>query len=355
MGLQVSNIDKRHDAQTLVADHISFKIENGQLGAIIGPSGCGKTTMLRMVAGFETPDSGQIRIGGKTVFSHRVNHPPEKRRTGMVFQDYALFPHLDVYQNITFGPTVYSGDEIEKLIRMTGLCGNEKKYPHELSGGQQQRVALARALAPKPSLLLMDEPFSNIDVSLRETLSEEVRFILNEYGITGLLVTHNQHEAFAMADRIGVMKEGRLLQWDTANNLYYHPETIDVARLVGEGSFVRGRTICQGEIESDIGCFYLPEKEEKPVHGDVQIFVRPENIRIDRASGYRARLIQSHFRGPGRFHTFEFGSGDRVTCQDPCPDPLEINRTYGLSVRDNHIRIFKDKSLSSNAIKRDGS
>lgn len=340
MCISVNYISKTHGKDLVVADQISFKIEQGKLGALIGPSGCGKTTLLRMIAGFEKPDSGSISICGQEVVSPKLNIPPEKRATGMVFQDYALFPHLTVLQNVTFGPAKHDKKEIEKLIRVTGLCGCEKKYPHELSGGQQQRVALARALAPRPKLLLMDEPFSNLDISLRESLSEEVRFILNEFGITGLLVTHNQHEAFAMADFIGVMKNGSLLQWDTADNLYYRPGCYDVARFVGEGSVVHGCLSADGTIDSDIGRFANGHAENFKQMDQIKLFIRPEDVSLDETSGVKARLIKSHFRGPGRFHTFELPSKDMITCLEKCPNPLSLNRDYGLSICREKVRVF---------------
>ncbi len=340
MCLSVKNIRKRHGRQISVAKDISFTINDGQLGALIGPSGCGKTTMLRMIAGFEKPDSGSINIYGNQAFTPKKNIAPEKRHTGMVFQDYALFPHLTVHENITFGPSKNSKKEIEKLITMTGLSGNEKKYPHELSGGQQQRVALARALAPKPGLLLMDEPFSNLDVSLRETLSEEVRYILNEFGTTGLLVTHNQHEAFAMADQIGVMKDGTLLQWDTADNLYYKPASYDVARFVGEGSFINGSINASRIVNSEVGSFTDIRLKDLDNLESVKLFVRPEDVYINYESTYKAKLIKSHFRGPGRFHTFELPSGDQITCLDKCPKRLELNKDYGISVCDTKVTFF---------------
>jgi iron(III) transport system ATP-binding protein len=294
-----------------------------------------------MIAGFDKPDAGDITICGYTVVSFNKNIVPEKRKTGMVFQDYALFPHLTVYENITFGPEKKSKAAIEKLISITGLTGSEKKYPHELSGGQQQRVALARALAPKPGLLLMDEPFSNLDIALRESLSEEVRFILNEYNITGLLVTHNQHEAFAMADRIGVLKKGQLLQWDTADNLYYKPSSYEVASFVGEGSFIKGNLNTSGLVKSEIGQFPIQHLTGFDINTPVKIFVRPEAVRIDPDSDFKARLIKSHFRGPGRLHTFELPSGDQFVCLDNCPKRLNQNKEYGISICNNRSRVFQ--------------
>ncbi len=228
----------------------------------------------------------------------------------------------------------------DDLMALTGLAGLEKKFPHQLSGGQQQRVALARALAPKPNLLLMDEPFSNLDITLRERLSEEVRHILKQYGTTGLLVTHNQHEAFAMADSIGVMMGGKLLQWDTARNLYFKPACRQVACFVGEGSLVRGNVIGKGKIETEMGCLDLSEKDTASVTGPVEIFIRPEGIVLDKKSACKAVLIKSHFRGPGSFHTFKLASGNLVTCMDSCPSPLELGQSYGISLCICHASIF---------------
>ncbi|HCY87199.1 MAG TPA: ABC transporter ATP-binding protein, partial [Desulfobacteraceae bacterium] len=213
------------------------------------------------------------------------------------------------------------------------------------SGGQQQRVALARAIAPKPELLLMDEPFSNLDIALRESLSEEVRYILTEFGITGLLVTHNQHEAFAMADKIGVMAAGKLLQWDTAQNLYYHPQSPEVAGFVGEGSFLPGEVSSKGEVTTLIGTFSSDSGTTVPEafgrgFGRVSVFIRPEDVYVDPDSVCRATLLKSHFRGPGRLHTFELTSGHQVICTDNSPASLTPGKDYGISVCNRRVSLF---------------
>jgi len=332
MCLKVDQIHKTHNRQLTVAKDICFVVEKGELGALLGPSGCGKTTLLRMIAGFETPDRGTISINGQTVFDGKTNVCPEKRGTGMVFQDYALFPHLTVMQNIAFGPAPKKRKDLDHLIGITGLSGSENRYPHELSGGQQQRVALARALAPRPALLLMDEPFSNLDISLRESLSKEVRCILNEFGTTGLLVTHNQHEAFAMADKIGVMKHGKLLQWDCAETLYFHPATPDVAGFIGEGSFIQGQVSPSGELITPVGRF-APDHPVMTDHaGTAMVFIRPEDVLVDHRSDCTALLVNSHFRGPGRRHTFELTSGEQIVCTDYSREPLKPGNRYGISI-----------------------
>ncbi|MCF8087913.1 MAG: ABC transporter ATP-binding protein [Desulfotignum sp.] len=339
MCLKVDHIHKTHHRKLTVAEDISFVVEKGELGALLGPSGCGKTTLLRMIAGFDTPDRGTIAINGKTVFDRRTNVCPEKRGTGMVFQDYALFPHLTVMENIAFGPAPKNRKDLHQLIGITGLSGSENRYPHELSGGQQQRVALARALAPRPALLLMDEPFSNLDISLRESLSEEVRCILNEFSTTGLLVTHNQHEAFAMADKIGVMKHGKLCQWDCAEHLYYHPATEDVAGFIGEGSFIRAQVCPSGGLVTPVGRLE-PGHPVMTHHADTPaVFIRPEDVVLDPQSDCRPLLVKSHFRGPGRRHIFELASGEQIVCTDHSRIPLEPGNRYGISInkrRNNH-------------------
>src|SRR3989304_3415857 len=216
---------------------LSFSLPRGAIGCLLGPSGCGKTTVLRCIAGFEAVRDGEIRLNGQLVSSAAVLIPPERRRIGMVFQDYALFPHLTVARNVAFGlHALPPSDQMHRAgecIDAVGLSGLTGKYPHELSGGQQQRVALARALAPRPDLLLLDEPFSNLDTGLREHLSHELRDIVKASGATAVLVTHDQNEAFAMADEIGVVHEGRIEQWDSASNLYHPPVNRFAAAFVG--------------------------------------------------------------------------------------------------------------------------
>ena len=224
--LILDSVSQSYAARQIIAD-LSFTLPEGAIGCLLGPSGCGKTTALRCIAGFEPIRTGEIRIGGEIVSRPGWMLPAEKRRVGMVFQDYALFPHLNVADNVAFGLRGQTPAErltrIDELLALVGLAGHAGQFPHQLSGGQQQRVALARALAPRPRLILMDEPFSNLDVDLREHLSLEVRDILKREATTALIVTHDQHEAFALADWVGVMHEGRIQQWDTPYNLYHEP------------------------------------------------------------------------------------------------------------------------------------
>ncbi|MDO8789122.1 MAG: ABC transporter ATP-binding protein, partial [Sulfuritalea sp.] len=220
--LDVDHVSHAYGQQAVVRD-LSFDLAQGEIACLLGSSGCGKTTMLRLIAGFEMPSAGSIRLNGVTIASEKTQVPAEARRIGMVFQDYALFPHLSIADNIGFGLGKESAParrrRIDEMLELIGLAQHGERYPHELSGGQQQRVALARALAPQPHLLLLDEPFSNLDVELRERLSLEVRDILKRAGMAAILVTHDQNEAFAVSDMVGIMREGRIEQWDTPYNL----------------------------------------------------------------------------------------------------------------------------------------
>ena len=220
----------------IVVESLSLELDRGSVGCLLGASGCGKTTVLRAIAGFEPLRAGAILLDGQPISSSAGMLAPEKRRVGMMFQDYALFPHLDVAGNIGFGlrrmDRAARRRRIDELLELVGLAGAAQAFPHEMSGGQQQRVALARALAPSPELLLLDEPFSNLDVDTRERLAFEVRDILKNTGHTAILVTHNQAEALAIADRIGIMSQGRIAQWDTPYNLHHHPADAFVAGFI---------------------------------------------------------------------------------------------------------------------------
>ncbi len=257
--LKVEDISVGYDQQ-LVIESLSFHINRGEIVSLLGPSGCGKTTALRAVAGFEPISEGRILIADRVASAPGITVPPEQRSIGMVFQDYALFPHLTIDENIAFGlkkvPSVDRKVQVNHLFDATGLQGMQERYPHELSGGQQQRVALARALAPRPTLLLMDEPFSNLDIDLRERLSVEVRDLLKAEGISGILVTHDQHEAFAVSDKVGVMDDGRILQWDTPYNLYHEPNTRFVADFIGQGRFIPGVVRTPATFETELGLLH---------------------------------------------------------------------------------------------------
>ncbi len=256
---------------------VDFDVAVGSFSALLGPSGCGKTTMLRLIAGFERVDAGTIELNGREISGPHRHERPERRRVGMVFQEGALFGHLDVAGNVAFGLERAADKRatVEEALRMVGLSGYERRMPHELSGGQQQRVALARALAPRPEILLLDEPFSSLDAELRAHLRVEVRALLRDLGATAVLVTHDQEEALSLADHVAVMFEGRIVQADSPETLYHRPVSTAVASFVGDAQFVDG--IATGRrVQTDLGDLPLTTRAEGPV----SVMIRPEQIRM---------------------------------------------------------------------------
>jgi iron(III) transport system ATP-binding protein len=332
-----------------VVKELSFQLHPGEIGCLLGTSGCGKTTVLRLIAGFETPTQGSIRLQDVIVGAPRHCVPPERRNIGMVFQDYALFPHLSVAGNISFGireKSALAGRQVEDLLALVGLAGQGNKYPHELSGGQQQRVALARALAPRPHLLLLDEPFSNLDVELRERLSLEVRDILKETGTAAILVTHDQHEAFAVADVVGIMHAGRIEQWDTPYNLYHRPATRHVADFVGQGVFLPGQVLGAATVTIELGT--LGCRLPRDVAGDetVDILLRPDDIVHDDAAPTQAEIVAKAFRGAEFLYTLQLPSGAHVLSLVPSHHNHAIGEMIGIRLDADHVVAFRHDSLA---------
>jgi iron(III) transport system ATP-binding protein len=254
LALRTLGVSKRFGAVVAV-EAVDLEVRHGEFLAVLGPSGCGKTTLLRLVAGFEQPDAGSIEIDGTVVAGPRRNVAPERRRIGMVFQESALFPHLDVAGNIGFGLSRGRRTaRVDELVALVGLAGLQRRMPHELSGGQQQRVALARALAPDPALILLDEPFSSLDATLRAQLRIDVREILRRAGATALFVTHDQSEALEISDRVAVMRNGRIEQLSTPDELYLRPVNRFVAGFVGEANLLPGE-VRHGEVQTLVGRF----------------------------------------------------------------------------------------------------
>ena len=340
--LELKDISYAHGAHVVV-DRLSFQLEPGQIGCLLGPSGCGKTTVLRCIAGFEHVSAGEISLGGGLIGSATYHVPAEQRRIGMVFQDYALFPHLSVAANIGFGLRALSADassaRVAELLETVGLAGQDQKYPHELSGGQQQRVALARALAPRPRLLLLDEPFSNLDVDLRERLAIEVRDILKAEGTTAILVTHDQHEAFALADQIGVMYEGRIQQWDAPYELYHWPVNRFVADFVGQGVFLPGTIVEPGKIQVELGV--LPsDTGTAEVGAMVKVLLRPDDVVHDDASEQRAEVVAKAFRGAEFMYTLKLPSGELLLSLVPSHHNHAIGEQIGIRLDIDHVVAF---------------
>ena len=277
--VEIENVGKQFDKRTIPAvQDVGLTLRRSDILGLLGPSGCGKTTLLRLVAGFERPDAGTIAIAGRTVAGNGDWVPPEKRDVGIVFQDYALFPHLTVAQNIGFGLKQGQNrkQRLKEAISLVGLEGLEKRYPHQLSGGQQQRVALARALAPQPAVILLDEPLSNLDVQVRLRLREEIRKILKASGTSGIFVTHDREEALCVSDYLGVMRQGRLEQLGTPEEVYSQPGTRFVAEFVTQANFLPARR--RGQLwETEVGCFEVSDRLS-PECDRGEVTIREEDV-----------------------------------------------------------------------------
>ncbi len=334
--------------RTPILHQVGFSLEKGEIGCLLGPSGCGKTTLLRLIAGFYTPSSGQIALNEQVMSQSNFVLAPEKRDMGMVFQDYALFPHLSIQDNLAFGLRRWESQKrqsrLEEMLKLTGLAHLAMRYPHELSGGQQQRVALARALAPRPKLLLMDEPFSNLDAELRRTLSQEVRQMLKDQGITALMVTHDQQEAFTLADQVGVMKEGQLLQWDSVESLYHQPNCPDVATFIGEGQLIQGVYDEAGCASTALGPIQVQSKEALNRGDSLHILLRPTDFLISE-HGSEGALISNQFIGFGSQLEVELNSKERIRCQTPSICTLSPNQSIHLRVKPGYYRAFTQQEL----------
>ncbi len=338
-------LDGRPAVDTLKG--VSLELRQGEVGCLLGPSGCGKTTLLRCIAGFEAPFKGRIQVGGESVFeSSALSLAPEQRRVGMVFQDYALFPHLTVADNITFGLRSFTPKQRqEKLFELTEalqLGGLLQRYPHELSGGQQQRVALARALAPEPLLLLLDEPFSNLDPDLRLQMREELRALLKAWEVTALIVTHDQEEAFELSHRLGLLLEGQLAQWGGPQEVYERPSSLAVARFIGEGFEIKAeiKDSAQRWVESEFGLTQLSESlwSQLQAQGDLSnakklnLYVRPQNWRVSDQPSERSveiEIVERRFRGPfERLHFLSPQSGRPMYLDRPlwCDSPTQMGQ-----------------------------
>ncbi len=341
--ININNVSVSIDGRSIL-ENISFELEEAGIACLLGPSGCGKTTLLRCIAGFEKQHEGEVWIKGIRVSNPTHHLPVEQRQIGMVFQDYALFPHLSVADNITFGIKNQNAkmvkQRLNELIEMLSLEKHINKYPHSLSGGQQQRVALARAMAPRPGVLLLDEPFASLDVELREQIARELRQIIKQDGITTIMVSHNQLEAFAMADVIGVMNEGHLLQWDKAFKLYHEPDSSEVADFIGEGVFIAGEVINDKEVKTEIGNIQGVAPHGVALGKRVSVLIRPDDILHDDDSKMTARVKDKAFRGAEFLYTLELETGVRLLSLVPSHHNHPINEPIGIRLEIDHLVIF---------------
>jgi len=357
LGLTQVSVRYRKDQRTHAAvDGVTLGLAAGQLGVLIGPSGCGKTSLLRAVAGLEPISTGRIVLDRAVVSAaqERVHIAPEDRRIGMVFQDYALFPHLSVVDNVAFGlkhlPRPERDERVLRMLELVGLAHVAQRAPHELSGGQQQRVALARALAPSPRLLLLDEPFSNLDVDLKEHLAIELRAILKAAGTTALFVTHDQLEAFAIGDMIGVMEQGRLDQWDDPYALYHRPTTRFVADFIGHGVFAPARIIAGPDgpvVRTSLGD--LSDASECPLpeaypEGECDVLLRADDIVHDDSAPVKARIEHKAFRGSEFLYTLRLASGETVLAHVPSHHDHQVGEWIGIRPEVDHVVTFARRS-----------
>jgi iron(III) transport system ATP-binding protein len=301
--IQLEGVTKRYWPGPVTAvDDVSLEIHRGEIVTLLGPSGCGKTSTLRLIAGFEVPDEGSITVGEKVVAADRAWCPPEKRGVGMVFQDYALFPHLTVGENVTFGldrlPRRTRRGRAEEVLSILDLRGTLDRYPHELSGGQQQRVALARALAPEPVVVLMDEPFSNLDAHLRNQVRDEVVGILRSTGVTCIFVSHDQRDALAISDKVAVMNRGRVEQVGSPREIYKHPESVFVATFVGRTNLLQGRIQNEnGCVLTDFGSFCRVDRLGLPNGTEVMVSVRPDGFESCSEGALRGTIVSTIYTG----------------------------------------------------------
>ncbi|MGH7209430.1 MAG: ABC transporter ATP-binding protein [Nitrospiraceae bacterium] len=344
MVLELRKVTCAYEVGRAAISEVSFSVREGEILCLLGPSGCGKTTTLRVIAGFEPVVEGEVYLEGHLASAPGLLLPTERRRVGMVFQEYALFPHLRVVENIAFGlrdlPSVQRETQVHAMLAMTGLTGLERRYPHELSGGQQQRVALARALVQKPVVLLLDEPFSNLDPDMTRKMREDVHDLLRRTKTTAILVTHDHEEAFAMADRVAVLNNGRLEQFDTPETIYHTPSTPFVADFVGQADFIPG-TLENGKVLTEIGEF----PNQGGYHGgaSVVVMVRPDDIHILPVERSGARILSRQFRGSENLYTISLPSGRVVHSSETSTSVYPVGTPVELRIVATHTVLFERK------------
>ena len=335
-------------AGTPVLRGVDFNVQQGEIACLLGPSGCGKTSILKLVAGFLAPDLGSICKRGEEISNPANVLAPEKRRISMVFQDYALFPHMTVTQNIAFGLKKLSSserqDKVHSLLALTRLNHLSERYPHELSGGQQQRVALARSLAISPDILLLDEPFSGLDTELRRDLSQRVRELLKTSQTTAIIVTHDQEEAFAVGDKIGVMFEGKLHQWASPFDLYHKPADRFVADFVGRGTFipatVKQNSLDNAQIDTELGILKGQPNRIMQEGQLAQLLLRPDDIILDKENGCSVLIHNKHFMGTNTLYQLHLPSGHELECSLPSHEDFAIGEHLKIKVEADHLILF---------------
>ena len=344
-GLDIDYLARDGQSRVRAVKNLDLELVQGEIGCLLGSSGCGKSSVLRAICGFERVQSGEINLRNKLVGSPSIHMPTNQRRVGMVFQDFALFPHLTVLENIAFGlrniPPTNRAELAKQWLDRVSLSDKADAYPHELSGGQQQRVALARAMAPEPDLILLDEPFSSLDVDLRERLASEMRDILKTNNITALLVTHDQLEAFAIADKIGVMKDGKVSQWDAPYDLYHQPSNRYVADFIGRGIFIQGIVKPNNKVAIELGELDLEATHSDNVGDQVDVLLREDDIQHDDDSPIQAEVVSKTFKGADFLYTLKLDSGATVFALVPSHHNHAIKEKIGVRLAADHVVTFK--------------
>lgn len=348
--LEVRQVSCSYEPGRPAISDITFSAREGEILCLLGPSGCGKTTILRAIAGFEPVRSGQVFLSGRLVSSPEIQVPTEERHVGMVFQEYALFPHLRVADNIAFGLQALTRPErqqrVQDMLQLTGLAGFERRYPHELSGGQQQRVALARALVQHPIVLLLDEPFSNLDPDMANRMRQDLHELLRRTKTTTILVTHDHEEAFAMADRIAVLNAGRLEQLDTPETIYHEPATPFVADFVGQADFIPGR-VHEGRVHTELGIF--PNTAGYEEGASVVVMIRPDDIHLVPSKIPGARVLARQFRGSENLYTISLPSGQIVHSSEGSTNVYQVGTAVELRVLVTHTVLFRQSGTAGPA------
>ena len=329
--IELQEVGKKLGSMKVKAvDRMNLTIEDGELLTLLGPSGCGKTTALRLIAGFEKPDNGKIFLNGELVAGNGVFLEPEKRNIGIVFQEFALFPHLTVSENVGFGLGKESDqnklDKVREMLRLVGMEGFESRYPFELSGGQQQRVALARALAPSPLVVLLDEPFGSLDPQMRSRMRIDIKNIIKRAGVTAVFVTHDQEEAFLIADRIAIIDKGKINQIGTAKEVYHNPVNRFVADFVGKADFIPGK-VSMGVISTEIGEFRMSAQNSIHNNEKIRIMLRPDDVDFVPAEFGTGTIESVEFKGEETLYSIRLKSGQYIHSSQSPSYSLNIGTT----------------------------
>ena len=342
MKLEIENISLNLDSDRIL-DNLCLSVNEEEILSIIGPSASGKTSLLRVIAGFENITTGKIKLNGQVVDDTSIVIEPQKRNIGIIFQDLALFPHLSCAENITFGisrlPTEEQIQRLRRLEEVLSITGISKKFPHEISGGQQQRVAIARALAPKPEILLLDEPFSALDEELKEKLLADVKILLKEEKITTIVITHNIKEAFQLSDKIAFLNDKKIIQIDSPYNIYHKPMTREIANFCGIGSFINGKIVDANYVLTDLGR-HFGETAPYEIGTNVDIMIRPDDVIHDDNSTKSAQVVGKIFHGSDFLYKLKLSNGENIFCYTPSHHDHAVNEVIGIKSEMDHLILF---------------